>query len=385
MMLKTTYIFIIICFFGNYAISQSLLADYDQYRMSSSIGVSVGSANYSGELTEEESYSGISNLSPLSAGVTAYVPVSESMVAMIGMNYSRLSHTSVLASTPYNFQANMTGANLGVYYRFDNGNIFKTTEKFNVMIGLGGSFHSNMLKTDRKDANGNTYNYWSDGTIRDVPESSMLPINNILTRDYDYESDIIVESNAVIGGWVEMNLGYRITPRITGRLGFRQTFTLSDMIDGTDANDKKDKFNNFFFGLDFGLGTNPHKADDKAAKITSKTIDLEDEDGDGVDDIHDDCAMTPKGTKVDKHGCPMDSDNDGIPDARDVEKNSVAGALVNSEGKAYSEEEVTVITLLQTGNMRTSEMEADYFKKYPDIFKRYGYVPNEVEIIKVGE
>jgi hypothetical protein len=385
MMLKFNYILAFICLFGNFAISQSTLDDYDKYRMSSSIGVSIGSANYSGELTENESYSGISNLAPLSAGVTAYVPISESIVAMLGMNYSRLSHTALIGATPSNFQAKLAGATLGAYYRFDNGNIFKTTEKFNVMIGLGGSFHSNVLKTDRKDANGNVYNYWSDGTIRDVPENSMMPLNTILIRDYIYESDIIVESNAVIGGWVELNLGYRITPRITGRVGYRQTFTLSDMLDGIETSKSKDRFNNFFVGLEFGLGTNPHKADDKQAKIISKTIDLEDEDGDGIDDIHDYCALTPKGSKVDKHGCELDSDHDGISDSKDVEKNSESGALVNPEGKTYSEEEITVITLLQSGNMRTSEMEAEYFKKYPEIFKRYQYLPNEVEKIIVGK
>ncbi|MBL4706212.1 MAG: hypothetical protein JKY54_16920 [Flavobacteriales bacterium] len=384
-MLKLLSTLVFFCLLGNVIYSQSAQSEYDQYRMSSSLGISIGSANYTGELTENESYSGISNLAPISAGVSAYLPISQSIIVMLGMNYSKLSHTSLLNSVPYNFQAKLAGVNIGAFYRLDNGNLLKTTEKFNIMIGAGGSFHSNILKTDRKDENGYIYNYWSDGTIRTVPETYMGPFPaTIIARDYVYESDIIVESNAVIGGWLELNLGFRITPKLTGRLGFRQTFTLSDMIDGTEISSGNDRFNNFFVGLEVGLGSNPNKAELKEAKFTSKTIDSQDSDGDGVDDLHDFCAKTPKGTKVDAQGCPIDSDNDGVPDNIDTEVNSTEGALVDANGKAYSEEETLVISLLKSGNMRTSEKEAEYFKKYAELFEKYNYVPNELETIKIG-
>jgi outer membrane protein OmpA-like peptidoglycan-associated protein len=43
-----------------------------------------------------------------------------------------------------------------------------------------------------------------------------------------------------------------------------------------------------------------------------------DTDGDGVIDKDDRCPDTPKGTKVDRFGCPLDTDGDGIPDSEDL-------------------------------------------------------------------
>jgi outer membrane protein OmpA-like peptidoglycan-associated protein len=43
-----------------------------------------------------------------------------------------------------------------------------------------------------------------------------------------------------------------------------------------------------------------------------------DADGDGITDKDDKCPNTPKGTKVDTKGCPLDQDNDGVLDADDA-------------------------------------------------------------------
>jgi hypothetical protein len=44
---------------------------------------------------------------------------------------------------------------------------------------------------------------------------------------------------------------------------------------------------------------------------------LPDEDNDGVTDQFDKCPKTPKGIAVDSHGCPLDTDGDGVPDYKD--------------------------------------------------------------------
>ena len=44
---------------------------------------------------------------------------------------------------------------------------------------------------------------------------------------------------------------------------------------------------------------------------------LPDEDGDGITDQFDKCPHTPKGVAVDSHGCPLDTDGDGVPDFKD--------------------------------------------------------------------
>ena len=51
-------------------------------------------------------------------------------------------------------------------------------------------------------------------------------------------------------------------------------------------------------------------------------LDIEDSDGDLVPDVDDYCPKTPIGVKVNETGCPLDGDNDGIPDYIDDQKNT---------------------------------------------------------------
>ncbi len=66
-----------------------------------------------------------------------------------------------------------------------------------------------------------------------------------------------------------------------------------------------------------------------AAKPVAKVADS---DGDGVADDKDRCPGTPKGAKVDAHGCELDDDNDGVVDRLDQCPNTPAGRKVNAKG-----------------------------------------------------
>ncbi|MFQ5452710.1 MAG: hypothetical protein ACE5D6_00810, partial [Candidatus Zixiibacteriota bacterium] len=48
-----------------------------------------------------------------------------------------------------------------------------------------------------------------------------------------------------------------------------------------------------------------------------KSLDPNDNDGDGITDDNDKCQNTPVGVKVDKYGCSFDTDGDGVSDAHD--------------------------------------------------------------------
>ncbi|CAM4173156.1 OmpA family protein [Vreelandella rituensis] len=57
-----------------------------------------------------------------------------------------------------------------------------------------------------------------------------------------------------------------------------------------------------------------------------------DSDNDGVPDYRDQCPGTPAGVEVNAQGCPLDSDNDGVADYRDQCPNTPAGVEVNALG-----------------------------------------------------
>ncbi|MCX5819112.1 MAG: OmpA family protein [Deltaproteobacteria bacterium] len=59
---------------------------------------------------------------------------------------------------------------------------------------------------------------------------------------------------------------------------------------------------------------------------------LLDTDKDGVPNYLDKCPVTPAGVKVDKDGCPPDSDDDGVPDYLDKCPGTPAGVKVDKDG-----------------------------------------------------
>jgi len=68
------------------------------------------------------------------------------------------------------------------------------------------------------------------------------------------------------------------------------------------------------------------------AKIVVPVAKPMDSDGDGVTDDLDRCPNTPRGVKVDAHGCPIDSDNDGVADYLDKCPNTPKGVTVDARG-----------------------------------------------------
>jgi len=63
----------------------------------------------------------------------------------------------------------------------------------------------------------------------------------------------------------------------------------------------------------------------------NKPVDI-DSDKDGVFDRFDRCPATPRGSKVDKNGCPIDSDKDGVLDYKDKCPNTPKGVMVDTKG-----------------------------------------------------
>jgi cell division protein FtsN len=134
-----------------------------------------------------------------------------------------------------------------------------------------------------------------------------------------------------------MPLGLGLALNMSERMRFDASlnYTLSQVdIDKAEGDDNYVVLN---FALHYDLFTpKPHGKDYLKEKYYSdvnfEKLDLADQDGDLILDINDYCPETPTGVKVDDTGCPIDSDNDGIADYLDKEKNSLVGAIVDENG-----------------------------------------------------
>lgn len=255
-----------------------------------------------------------------------------------------------------NFQSEIRTGGIHLMYNFDN--LLKPKRNISPFISLGFESFEFLSKTDLYDAKGNKYHYWSDGSIRNVDETSPLKDNAItLIRDYTYESDIRELNIDDFGKYPERSFAVPVgvgailhmSDRMNFQVGSTLHFTFTDFIDGITANSigtrKGDGRNDRFVMTSFALKYNifPKKkgidtlSDEFFNDVDFFALDKEDMDKDGVTDPNDECMGTPPGVKVDAKGCPLDSDKDGIADYLDKEVNSKTGAVVDATGMTLTD------------------------------------------------
>ena len=117
---------------------------------------------------------------------------------------------------------------------------------------------------------------------------------------------------------------------VTKRLQFDLVMTygigLGDIDMSEDYPKSSDSYQSLNFTVHYDLFTKSKNnqstiADNYYADVNFVEFESNDEDGDLVPDFDDFCPNTPKGVKVDEDGCPLDDDNDGIPNYLDQQKN----------------------------------------------------------------
>ena len=79
--------------------------------------------------------------------------------------------------------------------------------------------------------------------------------------------------------------------------------------------------------------------DDYYSDVNFSKLEAEDEDGDLILDIDDYCPITPVGVRVDKNGCPLDDDKDGIANYLDKQKNTPEGSIVDENGVRLNDDQ----------------------------------------------
>lgn len=278
----------------------------------------------------------------------------------------RIGANDYVPERPLNFRASVVTE--GILFRYE---LISNKRSDQVLIpyvtgGIGYTFFR--AKTDLKDAQGRTYHYWSDGSIRDIAEDASNAADAVrLYRDYQYETDLRDANLDGFGkyrpGTLTLPAGAGVRMQISNRssiqLGAIVHFYRSDLLEsvsaesagnrqGNSANDKL-VFTSAGFRYDFSAPRASAKSEKRyrVRKEDVKNVDFnallaEDADGDGVPDVRDDSAASPLEARknVDVSGKPVDTDYDGIPDYRDKEPSSARDAVVTEEGVTITQQMV---------------------------------------------
>jgi hypothetical protein len=317
-----------------------------QWHIRPKIGIGVGMMNYQGDLVASRGY-----FNPFQNRTAFQVNAAQALNDQFDLNffmlYGSLGADERTLVRNLNFRSRVTAGGLALSYNFSN--FFKPTNKLTPYVSLGFEVFESQSKIDLLDSYGNEYQYWSDGTIKNISEDDVEAGEAVeITRDYVYESDIRKTNSDGFGDYSErsfaipVGVGFNLAlnNKMDFTMGLEYHWTFTDYIDGITeesrgvrkGNKQTDKFLLTFARLSYDLTPVPHE---DVPDFSGG--DNADADQDSIADFLDDCPDTPIGIEVDNKGCPLDSDNDGVADYLDAELNSPEGSVVDSSGVALTD------------------------------------------------
>lgn len=317
-----------------------------EWNIRPSLSIGAGMLNYQGDIVANKgSFNPFQN--KLSLQIQASQPITSYLDVNFFMLFGKIGANERSLVRNLNFESRITTGGLGVTYNFDH--FLKEDRYLEPFVSLGFEAFEFISKTDRFDSYGNQYNYWSDGTLRNLPETKENVSQAVeITRDYLYETDIRTLNQDGFGNYAQRSFaipfgaGFNMlmNDKMTFSMGFEYHWTFTDYIDGITVNSRgiragnkqTDKFMNTFMRLTYDLTPIPH-----VPEPDNRGIDKGDIDQDSVPDFADMCPNTPLGLEVDLRGCPLDTDKDGVYDYVDDEINSPEGSIVDSLGVALSD------------------------------------------------
>ena len=292
-----------------------------------------------------------------------------------------------------NFNSNITTGGVTINYNFNQ--LLKKGRNVEPYIHVGLESIEFLSKTDLQDANGNTYHYWSDGSIKDLAENDPNADNAVdLVRDYNYESDIREQNFDGFGKYQERTLGiplelganFHVGNKLKFRVGTAVHFTFTDLIDGVtnesvgnrigDARNDKLLYTHIAMSYDFNIKSKKKPKFDVIDEDSEQYYreDTIDSDGDMVVDHMDRCANTPPGVAVDELGCPLDDDLDGVANSFDDELLSMEGALVDMKG-------VTMTNDQHIENFRRYKDSIGEFTDWDTLHRTWGSDPRTLKTL----
>jgi hypothetical protein len=329
----------------------------DEVLYAPTIGLGLGMFKFYGDVMNAN------NGNPLISNIGYVLHVKQELNSYLAAKFyvlfGSLSANERSVDRNLNLKSKITVGGFELMYNFDH--FLKSNRLISPFISLGIEsieFHS---KTDLYDRQGIKYNYWSDGSIRDLAESSPNASNAVvIQRDYTYETNLRELDYDGYGKYAErtfaipLGIGTKmhLTENVDFTIGSTFHFTFSDLIDNVDANSTGERLgtqtnnggNDNFLLTSFTISYNflkhnkTTKINDIGEDVDPIDFDNNDEDDDGVLDFIDNCPWTPEGVEVDSSGCPLDFDLDLVPNYMDDELETSEGAPVTPAGIEMSDE-----------------------------------------------
>ena len=201
-------------------------------------------------------------------------------------------------------------------------------------LSVGWALTSQTLLQEQRLADGTPVYRWSNGRTYDRPEDAPLAVFEAqeVTPDYNFESRTPATTHwsLPVEAGFHLFLGRRMYA--TGRCGV----WLGNEVRLDPRPDESDwlMYGALGVGLRLGKSHRQPRISYPAAYLALGT----DADKDGIKDVDDRCPGTPTTAAVDRKGCPLDSDGDGLPDYRDAEPHSLH-TQVNALGIAVDDEQ----------------------------------------------
>ncbi|MEQ9064217.1 MAG: hypothetical protein RIE58_08575 [Vicingaceae bacterium] len=290
------------------------------------LGVHIGMLSYNGDIKSNENV----NI-PFSGGPGFGLSLSQELSPSFDVNLNLmmgvLSANERSLERNLNFRSSLFTAGFNISYNFNH--FLNERRTLSPYIAIGLETIEFTSKSDLIDQYGNEYHYWSDGTIRNISETSPFADQSVLLqRDYVYETDIRSQDYDGVGNYNERSFGIPVSLgadlRLTSKIdfGFNWTyhFAFTDDIDGVSSKSSGDRIgsrlpnsrNDHFWFLSAGLNYNFTRSATGEMEIMDQwsaedlmAFGTDDYDGDGIYDFMDECPQTDFGVEVDERGCPL--------------------------------------------------------------------------------
>lgn len=321
-----------------------------------SIGFHVGALSYLGDI---KGSSGATIYTYWRPAYGFYLEKKIGSIFGVSVNgiFGKVSKSQLDDDVFLNFESSIMNFDLNLLLDFDNGKIINESSLFSPYMSFGFGYLSFNPKGDLA-SNGAFYNHWSDGTLRDIAESTpgADTLSTVITRNYEYETSLKDSLNnyskTTFTIPIRFGLKFKLSSNLQARISAAYIITMTDYIDNV-ADGGNDKLFYTSFGLQYNFATLTKK-DDKYKDFDFSDLDKDDSDGDGVFDHKDLCQNTPEGVKVDNKGCALDGDEDGVPDYKDKELNTASGSLVTKDGITLTDE------MIETQAKMKDSVETEY-------------------------